>query len=49
LNSPSLANIRISGVYSSADPASLILFLRNQSDLIVSERGNEIRINPKKD
>jgi transmembrane sensor len=47
LNSQSLANIRISGVYSSADPTSLILFLRNQPDLIVSERGNEIRINPK--
>jgi transmembrane sensor len=44
LSSPSLVSVRISGVYSSADPASLILFLKNQPDLIVSERGNEIRI-----
>jgi hypothetical protein len=47
LDSPGMQSIRISGIYSSADPASLILFLRSQPDLIVSESGREIHIRAK--
>lgn len=47
LESPSLKFFKISGVYSSADPESLILFLRGQPDLIVNETGREIRISSK--
>ena len=43
-----LRDFKISGVYSSADPASLILFLRNQPDLMVSENGNQIEVQAKK-
>ena len=49
LASPSLARVRISGIYSSADPASLVLFLRGQPDLTVIESGPEIRIFAKKE
>lgn len=49
LGSPSPTSVRISGIYSSADPASLILFLRSQPDLIVIESGGEIRILAKKE
>jgi hypothetical protein len=41
--------VRISGIYSSADPASLVLFLRGQPDLTVVESGREIRIFAKKE
>lgn len=44
LESPEVASVRISGVYSSADPVSLILFLRNQPDLLVSESPGVIHI-----
>lgn len=47
LESPSLKSFKISGVYSAADPESLILFLRGQPDLIVDETGSEIRIRSK--
>lgn len=49
LESPSLASLRISGIYSSVDPASLVLFLRSQPDLTVVESGVEIRIFAKKE
>ena len=49
LASPSLTSVRISGIYSSADPASLILFLRSQPDLTVIESGGEFRILAKKE
>jgi transmembrane sensor len=49
LGSPSPTSVRISGIYSSADPASLILFLRSQPDLTVIESGGEIRILAKKE
>jgi transmembrane sensor len=49
LASSSLTNVRISGIYSSADPASLVLFLRSQPDLTVVESGPEIRIFSKKE
>jgi transmembrane sensor len=49
LESPSLANLRISGIYSSVDPASLVLFLRSQPDLTVVESGPEIRVFAKKE
>ncbi len=39
---------RISGVYSSADPVSLIGFLRAQPDLLVTEKGDEIRVSRRK-
>ena len=44
LESPSLASVRISGIYSSADPTALILFLKNQTDLTVIESGADIHI-----
>jgi transmembrane sensor len=40
-------NVRISGVYSSVDPGSLILFLRSQPDLEVSESPDRILISAK--
>jgi transmembrane sensor len=45
LDSESAGKVRISGIYSSVDPASLILFLRNQPDLAVTEspEGIEVR------
>ncbi|MEJ1963058.1 MAG: FecR domain-containing protein [Gammaproteobacteria bacterium] len=47
LESSALNEFLISGVYSSDDPRSLIRFLRNQPDLVVTETGSEIRIRPK--
>lgn len=47
LESPSLAGLRINGVYSSSDTASLILFLRNQPDITVTDTDGEIRISQK--
>jgi transmembrane sensor len=41
------ANVRISGVYSSVDPGSLILFLRSQPDLEVVESPDQILISAK--
>jgi transmembrane sensor len=49
LASSSITNVRISGIYSSVDPASLVLFLRSQPDLTVVESGSEIRIFAKKE
>ncbi len=43
-----LRDFKISGVYSSVDPASLILFLRNQPDLEVTESGDEIQVRAKR-
>jgi len=37
---PSLADIRISGVYSSTDPALLVRFLREQPGLSIDESGS---------
>jgi transmembrane sensor len=48
IDSPALNDLRISGVYSSVDPASLILFLRSQPDLVVTETGNQIKVQAKK-
>lgn len=39
--------LRITGIYSSEDPGSLIRFLRNQPDLAVAESVTEIRIRQK--
>ena len=47
LDSAGLETIRISGVYSAADPAALILFLRSQPDLIVIESDRVIHIRAK--
>jgi transmembrane sensor len=44
VESPELAEFRVTGVYASADAASLIRFLRNQQDFVVRETGTEIRI-----
>jgi transmembrane sensor len=44
IDSQALKDFRISGVYSTEDPLSLIRFLRNQPDLIVTETEHEIRI-----
>ena len=48
IDSPALNDLRISGVYSSVDPASLILFLRSQPDLVITETGNKIEVQAKK-
>jgi transmembrane sensor len=47
LDSVSAGKVRISGVYSSVDPASLILFLRNQPDLAVTESADLIEVRSK--
>jgi transmembrane sensor len=39
-----LQNIKISGVYSSTDPASLINFLRSQGSIQVIETENQVRV-----
>lgn len=44
VESQSLDDFRISGVYSSDDPRSLIRFMYNQPDLVVTETKSEIRI-----
>jgi transmembrane sensor len=44
IESPALADFRISGVYASTDSASLILFLRSQPDLLVTETDTEIQV-----
>jgi len=44
---PRLAEFHISGVYSSADPASLVLFLRAQPGIHIIETDTEIRISRK--
>jgi transmembrane sensor len=44
IEDPELAERTISGIYSSADPASLIGFLRAQPELQVTETGHEIRV-----
>jgi len=41
---PALRSVGISGVYSSADPVSLIGFLRAQPTLLVTETDKEIRV-----
>jgi transmembrane sensor len=43
IEDPKLADFQISGVYSSTDPASLVLFMRDQG-LKVTESNNQIRI-----
>jgi transmembrane sensor len=43
IEDPKLADFQISGVYSSTDPASLVLFMRDQG-LKVTEGNNQIRI-----
>ena len=39
-----LGNVKISGVYSSTDPASLINFLRNQNSIQVVETEKQVRV-----
>ena len=39
-----LQNLKISGVYSSTDPASLINFLRNQTSIRIIETENQVRV-----
>jgi len=39
-----LQKIKISGVYSSTDPASLINFLRSQGSIQVIETENQVRV-----
>lgn len=41
---PALADLRVSGVFSSVDPELLLRFLRSQPELVVEETGREIRI-----
>jgi len=44
IEDPELQRLRISGVYSSTDPASLINFLRSQSSMQVIENKREVRV-----
>jgi transmembrane sensor len=44
LETPDLATLRINGVFSSTDPATLVAFLREQPGIIVTESEREIRI-----
>lgn len=44
LDSTALADFRISGVYSSTDPASLLRFLREQPGIRIIETDTEVRI-----
>jgi transmembrane sensor len=44
---PELADIHVSGVFSSVDPALLLRFLRTQPELVVEETDTEIRISKK--
>lgn len=44
IDDPELKSLKISGVYSSTDPASLINFLRNQSSIRVIETENQVRV-----
>ncbi len=39
-----LKRLKISGVYSSIDPASLINFLRNQNSIRVIETEDQVRV-----
>lgn len=48
ITDPELRHVGISGVYSSADPDSLIGFLRAQADLRVVETGTEIRVSERR-
>jgi|SRR5882757_601054 len=47
IDSEALATFRISGIYSVSDTQSLILFLRNQPDLIVTQTETETRVTRK--
>jgi transmembrane sensor len=44
INDGDLENLRISGVYSSTDPASLINFLRSQNSIQVIETEKQVRV-----
>jgi transmembrane sensor len=44
VNDAELQTLKISGVYSSTDPASLINFLRNQNTIRVIETENQVRV-----
>jgi transmembrane sensor len=44
IDDPELRSLKISGVYSSTDSASLINFLRNQSSIRVIETENQVRV-----
>jgi transmembrane sensor len=44
IESATLSDLRVSGVYSSTDPASLLRFLREQPGIRIIETGTEVRI-----
>jgi len=44
IDGPELQTLKISGVYSSIDPASLINFLRSQSSIRIIETENQVRV-----
>jgi transmembrane sensor len=43
----SVANLKVTGIFSSTDPSSLIRFLKARPDIAVSDEGDEILIAPK--
>jgi transmembrane sensor len=47
ISDPALAELHVTGVFSSTDPASLLRFLRAQRGIDVVEAGREIRISQK--
>jgi transmembrane sensor len=44
---PALRDFHVTGIFSSADPASILKFLRAQRDLVVDETDGDIRISKK--
>ena len=49
IEDPEVKKLRISGVYSSTDPTSLIAFLRSQPSIEVVETANDVRISHRED
>jgi transmembrane sensor len=44
IDDPDLQTLKISGIYSSTDPVSLINFLRNQNSMRVIETEDQVRV-----
>jgi len=47
IRDPALRDFHVTGIFSSADPASILKFLRAQHDIVVDETDDDIRISKK--